>query len=333
MTTDSDSEPQTSGFAFGEQPPARATGERRKPKGCYVYAHIGPGNVPFYIGKGTAMRAWSTDRDPHWWQFVRTRCDGAYEVRILAEDLDEDGALELEDELIAEHGRTLTNWINPGRQFDYAALDRFHALRDATTSFVSATRPLEISDPEAAVVRYRQAIERMHEYSAITYETGLVADLRKEVGERVSGDIQALDRLTLVLRKLGRFDELIADVDAYFARYPDTVTPNHAVFNRRAEAVAILNGERRPPSPSKAKPKVRKVGVVPEDELAPLLVKARRDRYPFDWLVAARLCRTHHDLDREISLLEEYLSGPRVNGRSWLELEERLFKLRAQQAG
>jgi len=313
-------------------PPYRVTSDRRTPKRCYVYMHLGPDRTPFYIGKGSGSRAWSTDRDALWNHYVRTRCDNAYQVVIVAEDLNEEDALELEDDLIAKHGRTLTNWINPGRQFDYAALDRYHALRDATTSFVSVTRPLEVTDPETAIQRYRQAIKRVHEYTAMTLETGLVADLRKEVGEPVSGDILALDRLTLVLRKLGRFGEIVGDVDDYFAHYPDGVWPNHAVLNRRAEAIAILAGERRAPTPSKIKPKVRKVGLVPEGELAPLLVRARRDRYPFDWLVAARLCRRHHDLDREMALLEEYLSGPRVNGRSWLELEERLFKLRAMLA-
>jgi hypothetical protein len=252
---------------------------------------------------------------------------------ILHEDLDDEDALDLEGELIATHGMTLTNWVNPGRQFDYAALDRFHQLRDATTSFISQTRPFETSDPELAVTRYRQAIEQMHEYCAITYESGLVADLRNELGTTIRGEIAGLERLTLMLRKLGRFAELVDATDAYFARYPNPVTPNHPVLKRRAEAAAILAGERRPPRASAPKAKARQAGTVPEHELAPLLAKARKSRAPYDWLVAARLCRTHHDHDREVSLLEEYLGGHRVPGRSWFQLEERLFKLRAALAG
>ncbi len=99
---------------------------------------------------------------------MRTRCDGAYEIAIVAEKLGEDDVLDLESELIPRHGEYLTNWVNPGSKFDYAALERFYALRDATTSFVSATRPLETSNPGAAVARYRQAIEQIHEYCAMT---------------------------------------------------------------------------------------------------------------------------------------------------------------------
>ena len=316
-------------FTSAKPVPLVVTGERRTPKRCYVYAHLGPGRTPFYIGKGTGPRAWSTDRDAQWHHFVRTRCGGAYEVSILAEDLDDEEALDLEADLIAHHGRTLTNWVNPGRQFDYAALDRFHQLRDATTSFISATRPLETSDPEQAVARYRQAIAQMYEYCAITYETGLVADLRSEIDGPSHGDVAALDRLTLVLRKLGRFNEIVEAVDEYYSRFQFNFTQNHPVNKRRAEAIAILAGERKRPRPAGAKPRVAKTGSVPEQELAPLLVKARRDRAPGDWLVAARLCRSYHDVHREVALLEEFLGGKRVPGRSWLELEERLFKLRA----
>lgn len=320
-------------FAPLDLPPVRTTTARRPIEGCYVYAHLRPDRTPFYIGKGTGYRAWSTDRDAHWWRFVRTRCDGFYEIAILAEGLDEDDALELESELIACHGEHLTNWVNPGRKFDYAALDRFHALRDATTSFVSATRPLETSAPETAVAHYRQAIDQMHEYCAMTWETGLVADLQNEMGRPSYGEIAPLDRLTLVLRRLGRFDEIVSAIEDYFSRYPDTLTPNHPVFKRRAEAVAILAGERKAPMPRRLKQQTFKTGSVPEDQLAPLLATARGDRYPHDWLMVARLCRTHHDHVREAALLEEFLGGARVPGRAWLKLEERLFKLRAVLTG
>lgn len=190
----------------------------------------------------------SADRDAQWLRFVRTRCDGVNEIRILAEDLAEVEALDLESDLIARHRVHLPNWVNPGRRFDYAALERNHTLRDATTSFISATRPLEASDPETAILRYRQGIEQIHECCAMTWETGLVADLQNEMGRPSYREIASLDRLTLVLRKLGRLSEIIGAVEDNLARYSDTVTPNHAVFKRRAEAAAIWPASGAPPA-------------------------------------------------------------------------------------
>ena len=63
------------------------------------------------------------------------------------------------------------------------------------------------------MVRYRQAFEHMHDHCANTYETGLVAELRKELGNPAHGDIAALNRLTLVLRKLGRFEGIVESVE------------------------------------------------------------------------------------------------------------------------
>lgn len=49
-------------------------------------------------------------------------------------------------------------------------------------------------------------------------ETGLVAEL---CGPHCSDDSEALDRLTLVLARFGRRDQLLRDAAAYFEESPE----------------------------------------------------------------------------------------------------------------
>src|SRR5208337_1001389 len=96
-----------------------------KPRDFYVYLHKDDSGRIFYVGKGTGKRAWSEDRHEAWKRYVRDRLEGRYTVEIVKEGLTEDGALELEEELIGEHGPHLVNWFNPGRDFDLEAIDQF----------------------------------------------------------------------------------------------------------------------------------------------------------------------------------------------------------------
>lgn len=189
-----------------------------KERRFYVYVHRDPQGSIFYVGKGTDDRAWSTHRDEVWQRYVSDRLGGRYTVEIVASDLSEDEALEREDELIAKHGRHLVNWINQGRDFDYAALEQFHRLRDANRCLVNETRLLDQSAPEEAVRRYRQALANLREYESFVTEHGLVADMLKDMPKW--GEPGILDRLTMCLVRLGRADEATAEVDAYLRDFP-----------------------------------------------------------------------------------------------------------------
>lgn len=186
----------------------------------YVYFHRDASEKVFYVGKGVGQRAWSRERHPVWHKYVNERLGGFYSVEIHREGLTEPEAEALEDELITQLGEQLVNWINPGRQFDYGALEMYHRLRNLNRQFVDETKLLESPDLIGAVERYRLAMERMREYEAMTLERGLVAELC--VGPDW-GDPNILNRLTVCLGRLGRNVEMVEETDRYFAEFPSAL--------------------------------------------------------------------------------------------------------------
>ena len=219
----------------------------------YVYFHRDKAGSIFYIGKGTKRRADSLDRHPAWKKYVAERLLGEYTVEIHADGLTEEQAEDLEWSLICQYGEQLINWFNPGRAFDYQALEQFHALRDKNRAFVAATKQYEASDPQLAVERYSQALKAMREYESITLERGLVAEMG--IGPNW-GDPNILDRLTLCLSKLGRLEEAIAVTDSYFRDFPS--------------ALNLVAGKRISARIEKIKPKVSKsTEVAPNNSFKP----------------------------------------------------------------
>lgn len=189
-------------------------------KDFYVYFHRDRTGSLFYVGKGTGRRAWSADRHPAWKRYVAERLGGHFRVEIHAQELTEVEAEELEGSLIQQYGAQLINWINPGRDFDYAAIDRYHKLRNDNRAFVAETRRIEGEDLHEAVARYRHALVAMREYEGMTLERGVVA----EMGAGPNwGDISIIDRLTLCLAKLGQSVEAIAAAEAYFLEFPSAL--------------------------------------------------------------------------------------------------------------
>jgi hypothetical protein len=183
----------------------------------YVYFHRDNAGNIFYVGKGTGHRARSKDRHTIWKKYVNEHLDGRYSVEIYKDGLTEKEAEELEESLIEEYGEQLVNWINPGRQFDYQALEEYHRLRDANRRFVEETKAIEAIDLSVAVERYFIALQRMREYESITLERGIVAELG---GGSDWGDPNILDRLTLCLQKQSRYAEMIEEAERYFSEFP-----------------------------------------------------------------------------------------------------------------
>lgn len=156
------------------------TANQERPRRSYVYGHFDVHGVPFYIGKGTGRRAWSRDRDPLWERYLATRLGGRFEVVILQDDLSSEEAESLESDWIAQESETLINWVNAGGRIDFAALDRYHRLRNKNREAMARARAMERTDLAGAIASYAAALEALAEYANIEHETGLVAQLLKE---------------------------------------------------------------------------------------------------------------------------------------------------------
>lgn len=200
---------------------ARPDPDQTKPMGFYVYGHYDVSGNLFYVGKGTADRAWSKDRHPLWVRYVEKHLKGKYNVKILADSMSAEETEELEAKVIAEHGDQLVNWENMGRSTDFKLLDQYHALRNANRKLIQDTRRQEETDLNVAAQNYRTVIEKTAEYTFMDFEQGLIGQLLKEENDELgrSGELEALDRLTLCLLKLGRVSEAAEETAAYFARY------------------------------------------------------------------------------------------------------------------
>jgi hypothetical protein len=194
------------------------TANQTKPKGCYVYAHCVNGGKIFYIGKGSGQRAWSDDRHPLWTRYVENHLHGHYHVVILADGLTASQAEEVENDWVAQEAANLINWVNLGRKTDFAALDRMHRLRSANRALLEQAKALESIDPKRAIELYVDVINTIPEYATIQPEPGLVGQLINEEWEElgISGEIFALDRLTLLLCEAGEPERAANHCEEYF---------------------------------------------------------------------------------------------------------------------
>jgi hypothetical protein len=198
-----------------------ADANQENPRRSYVYAHADGAGKIFYIGKGEKRRAWSADRHTLWRRYVEKHLGGNYRVRILQDNLSAAEAEEAEPAWIAQCSDNLVNWVNMGRATDFQALERYHKLQDANRSLIQQAKAFEKRDMVQAVKMYAQAIEAIAGYAFIDYEKGLVGQLLNEEADELgrSGEIEALDRLTMCLIKLKRPAEASEQAKSYFAIY------------------------------------------------------------------------------------------------------------------
>jgi hypothetical protein len=195
--------------------------DQSNPRDCYVYCHIDSAGQVFYVGKGVGRRAWDDDRHVLWHRYVENHLGGKYDIQIIADNLSGDAAERLEAQVIARHGDRLVNWINMARSTDFEALNQYHRLRDTNRAAIQAAKALERTDMSRAVQGYINAIDAIDAYASMTFEEGLVGQLlaedRAEYG--LSGEIEALDRLTMCLIKLGDIAGARSHAERYYDKY------------------------------------------------------------------------------------------------------------------
>lgn len=192
------------------------------PKGFYVYGHYDSAGAMFYVGKGMDRRAWSSD-DRHrlWTRYVNRYLGGKYEVKILADALTNEEAETTESAVMMEAGDALVNWVHWGRKDDFAAIDRFHQLRNANRARLDQVKELEATDVEGAITAYQQCVSAISDYAFIIYEVGLVGRLlREEMNEEgCQGDFDVFVPYVKFLLRLKRAELADSEWKAYHAKY------------------------------------------------------------------------------------------------------------------
>jgi hypothetical protein len=194
---------------------------QEKPRRSYVYAHVTPDGKMFYIGKGTAQRAWSDARHLLWHRYVEKHLGGQYQTVILKDDLSSDEAEQLEAEWIAQESDTLVNWVNFHRGTDFERVAVLHGLRNTNRALIAQAKSLEDTDMEAAVQMYINAIAASADYAEWDTDSGLIGRLLREIREEngLHGELKAIDRLTMCLIKLGRAEAAAEHLRNYLLKF------------------------------------------------------------------------------------------------------------------
>jgi hypothetical protein len=198
-------------------------------KKFYVYVHKDPLGKVFYVGKGTEKRAWNKEGRHELWKKYISRFNGEYTVEIVKDNITEDDAHYLEDDLMVKYGGQLINWVNMGLDMDYKVYDEYWDLRKENEELLKEAKKQERTDIEKAISLYREAIIRMIKYEKMNTNqakkyTGTAREVYLEVSAEwealKAGNLDILDRLTICLKKLNRPQEIVLEVNKYLKEFP-----------------------------------------------------------------------------------------------------------------
>ena len=106
---------------------------------------------------------------------------------------------------------------DPNHTPDYDRCAEYHERRRANEAFIAETKPLEVSECEEAIRRYRAALQTTRDIEAFSIEHDLFPGYVGGVQEK---NVRVLDRLTMCLIKAGHSAEAVVETDRYFADCP-----------------------------------------------------------------------------------------------------------------
>jgi hypothetical protein len=106
-------------------------------------------------------------------------------------------------------------------------------------------KAIEVHDLAGAVNMYVRAIEAIREYAFISCEKGFIGQLVDEQDEELGrgGEVQALERLTMCLIRLGRADEAAQHARDYFSVYRGD--QQSAAFHRITKRIQKAMAQKR----------------------------------------------------------------------------------------
>lgn len=191
----------------------------------YVYAHVDKETqTPFYIGIGQGERAFDKSRNDFWTMFV-SKYARDYEVKFIAENIDEGAAREIESLLIKKFGKIQTgkgillNWTDGGYGegvfIQLSFEDNSNDLINRMTEYGKVLNSKEVK--EFKVQKIHSFLNEILEDKSRELREKMIAEIEKKVKPRnsliipfcLTGLIKKSDSFTLNLTELETLKEIV----------------------------------------------------------------------------------------------------------------------------
>lgn len=191
----------------------------------YVYAHIdNETHTPFYIGIGQGKRAFDKSRNDFWKMFV-SKFAKDYEVKFIAENIDEGTAREIENSLVKRFGKIhtgngiLLNWTDGGYgEGEFIQLsfeDNSNELTNRMTEYGKMLNSIDVE--ELKVEKIHSFLNEILEYKSRDLREKTIAEIEKKVKPRnslavpfcVTESIKKSDSFTLYLTDLESLKRIV----------------------------------------------------------------------------------------------------------------------------